>query len=651
MRIVKCALLAALSCLSAPGMAQVNLDLFLKQDSFGEIKLSPTGEYYAATVPLEDRTVLAIIRRSDNKPTAKVGGRAGSVVADFEWVNDTRVVGSMAETYGRADTPSLTGELYGVNVDGTQADKLTGPEVGASANTIVIGGEQSAAYLIDPLRDDDRHVLVSVMPYDVEPSTRVEKLDVYTGKRTRVASAPVRRASFTTDESGVVRFANGAGRDNARKLYHRATADAPWKLVNDEAVSHIAEWPLGFSADGRIAYLQVERAEGPDAIVAWDTASNQRTELLRDAHVDPYRTLRGITDDVPVGALYMYDGVRSRFFDEQGAVARRYRSLERAFPGQVLRITSATKDGRLLLVQVWSDRNPGDFYLFDTQTKAADLMFSRRRWFDVETVPPTRSVELEARDGLKLHGYLTQPKDAQGPTPLIVMPHGGPYGIHDLWSFDDEAVMLAQAGYAVLRVNYRGSGNYGRAFMHAGAREWGGRMQDDLTDATKWAVAQGIADADRICLYGASYGGYAALMGVAREPSLYRCAAGYVGVYDMDELHEDDSDFSRSSERWVLDWLGEEKSMTGISPTALAANIKVPVFLAAGGKDPRAPIVHSKRMEKALKKAGTPVETLYFDTEGHGFYTEPHRREYYTRLLAFLSRHLGGSAAVPAGGN
>ena len=176
-------------------------------------------------------------------------------------------------------------------------------------------------------------------------------------------------------------------------------------------------------------------------------------------------------------------------------------------------------------------------------------------------------------------------------------------------------------------------------------------MQDDLTDATKWAVAQGIADADRICLYGASYGGYAALMGVAREPSLYRCAAGYVGVYDMDELHEDDSDFSRSSERWVLDWLGEEKSMTGISPTALAANIKVPVFLAAGGKDPRAPIVHSKRMEKALKKAGTPVETLYFDTEGHGFYTEPHRREYYTRLLAFLSRHLGGSAAVPAGGN
>ena len=649
MRIVKCALLAALSCASAPGVAQVNLDLFLKQDTFGDIKLSPTGEYYAATVPLEDRTVLAILRRSDHKPTAKVGGRAESVVADFEWVSDTRVMVSMAETYGRADTPMLTGELYAVNVDGTQGDKLTGPEVGVSANTIVLGGEQSAAYLIDSLRDDDRHVLVSVMSYDVEPSTRVEKLDVYTGNRTRVASAPVRRALFTTDERGAVRFANGAGRDNARKLYYRANDKAPWTLVNDEAVSHVAEWPLGFSADGRIAYLQVERAEGPDVIVAWDTATDQRTELLRDAHVDPYRTLRGITDGVPMGALYMYDGVRSRFFDEKGAVARRYRSLERAFPGQVVRITSATKDGRLLLLQVWSDRNPGDFYLFDTETKAADLVFSRRRWFEVDKVPATRSVELVARDGLKLHGYLTQPRGVQGPAPLVVMPHGGPYGIHDEWSFDDESVMLSQAGYSVLRVNFRGSGNYGRAFMHAGEREWGRRMQDDLSDATRWAVDQGIADADRICLYGASYGGYAALMGAAREPSLYRCVAGYVGVYDMDEFHDDHSDFSRSREHWVLDWLGDEKSMAAISPVALASNIKVPVFLAAGGKDRRVPIEHSKRMEKALKKAGTPVETLYFDTEGHGFYTEPHRREYYTRLLGFLSRHLGGSSAVASG--
>jgi dipeptidyl aminopeptidase/acylaminoacyl peptidase len=649
MRIVKCALLAALACVPVPGMAQVDLDLFLKQDSFGEIKLSPTGEYYAATVPLEDRTVLAIIRRSDHKPTAKASGRAESAIADFEWVSDTRVVVSLAQTYGREDTPSLTGELYAVNADGSQAATLTGPEAGAAANVVVIGGDQTAAYLIDPLRGDDRHVLVSVMPYDVEPTTRVEKLDVYSGRRSRVASAPVRRASFTTDESGAVRFAHGAGRDNVGKLYHRPNDGAPWTLVNDEALTHANQWPLGFSADGRIAYLQVEHAEGPDAIVAWDTVTNQRTELLRDARVDPYRTLRGITDDVPVGALYMHDGVRSRFFDEQGAVARRYRSLERAFPGQVVRITSATKDGRLLLVQVWSDRNPGDFYLFDTQTKAADLVFSRRRWFDVDTVPATRSVEVVARDGLKLHGYLTQPRDAKGPAPLVVMPHGGPYGVHDEWWFDDEAVMLSQAGYAVLRVNYRGSGNYGRAFMHAGALEWGRKMQDDLTDATRWAVEQGIADAGRICLYGASYGGYAALMGVAREPSLYRCAAGYVGVYDMDEFHDDDSDYSRSRERWVLDWLGDEKSMAGISPVLLVPNIKVPVFLAAGGKDRRVPIEHSKRMEKALKKAGMPVETLYFDTEGHGFYTEPHRREYYTRLLAFLSRHLGGSAAATGG--
>jgi dipeptidyl aminopeptidase/acylaminoacyl peptidase len=208
--------------------------------------------------------------------------------------------------------------------------------------------------------------------------------------------------------------------------------------------------------------------------------------------------------------------------------------------------------------------------------------------------------------------------------------------------------LLAKAGYAVLQLNYRGSGNYGRAFHHAGAREWGARMQDDLTDATRWTIDQGIADPARICIYGASYGGYAALMGVAKEPTLYRCAVGYVGVYDLPMMHEDKADMARWVENWADGWLGDPATLAGRSPNRLAAQIKVPVLLAAGGEDETAPIKHSKMMEKALREAGVPVETLYYDTEGHGFYSEPHRREFYTRLLDFLSRHIGGAKALPA---
>jgi dipeptidyl aminopeptidase/acylaminoacyl peptidase len=221
------------------------------------------------------------------------------------------------------------------------------------------------------------------------------------------------------------------------------------------------------------------------------------------------------------------------------------------------------------------------------------------------------------------------------------MPHGGPFGIQDTWGFDDDAQMLAAAGYAVLQVNFRGSGGYGVAFARAGMLQWGAKMQDDLTDATRWAIEQGLADASRICLYGASYGGYASLMGLVREPELYRCAAGYVGVYDLTLMQRD------TGRRFLREWVGQPPQLEQVSPSRLAERIKAPVFLAAGGKDERAPIAHTKKMEAALRKAGVAVETLYYDNEGHGFYTEEHQREFSSRLLAFLSRHLGGSTARP----
>src|SRR5690606_1391046 len=158
-----------------------------------------------------------------------------------------------------------------------------------------------------------------------------------------------------------------------------------------------------------------------------------------------------------------------------------------------------------------------DFYIFDTVAKKADHVVARRAWFDPAAMAERRPVSLTARDGLQLHGFVTIPAGTSGRgLPMVVLPHGGPYGVFDTWGFDTEAQMLAEAGYAVLQVNFRGSGNHGRAFEHAGARQWGGTMQDDVTDATRWAIAEGIADASRICIYGSSYGAYAALMEIGR---------------------------------------------------------------------------------------------------------------------------------------
>jgi dipeptidyl aminopeptidase/acylaminoacyl peptidase len=184
--------------------------------------------------------------------------------------------------------------------------------------------------------------------------------------------------------------------------------------------------------------------------------------------------------------------------------------------------------------------------------------------------------------------------------------------------------------------------------MIAGAKQWGRAMQDDVTDATRWAVEQKLAVPDRICIVGASYGAYAAMMGLAREPSLYRCGVGYVGVYDLPLMLRGASRTARWARDWSEDWVGRKDEVAAVSPVGMGAAIRAPVLLAAGGRDERAPIEHSKRLEKAVKAAGGSVQTLYYPTEGHGFYTEAHRLEYYRTLLAFLATHLGGAPAAGA---
>ncbi|WP_305804425.1 S9 family peptidase [Stenotrophomonas sp. YIM B06876] len=640
-------------CALAGHAVAVDLGHFIRKDKFTDIKLSPTGEYYAATVPMEDKTALAVFRRKDNVLTGTFVPARNGHVGGFDWVNDERVLISLAEKFGVRDQPQATGEIYAINADGGQADLLVGYRVqdnGPGTRIQPKKVEMVVAFLTDPLPNDDRHAVISVWPMTgTEPFTRAEKLDVRNGRRVPIARAPVRRASFTTDNTGEVRLTHGAGVDNVNKLYYREGAGSEWRLINDEDVSGRIETPLGFSEDNRLVYLQIQAGQGTDTIVAWDPASGERKQVLHDKGADPLSIIYRNGTSMPVGAQVMDGRHKTLFFDETSPEARMYRSLEAAFGGDPLFVTSSTKDGRLMLVRTWSGNNPGDFFLYDTVARKASHLISRSDWVDPNMMATVELFTFNARDLLPIHGYMTVPRGVSGARPMVVMPHGGPFGIFDTWEYDRDAQMLAAAGYTVLQVNYRGSGNYGRAFQHAGARQWGGTMQDDVTDATRWAIAQGHADPRRICIYGASYGAYAALMGVAKEPGLYQCAAGYVGVYDLPLMHSTgDIQGRRSGETYLREWLGERSQLAAVSPVNLADRIKVPVFLAAGGKDERAPIQHSKRMAAALEKAGVPVETLYYDTEGHGFYTEPHQREYYTKLLGFLSRHLGGRPAQGA---
>jgi len=640
----------AACCLLSVAHAQVVLDPFVEEDAIQDIKISPTGTHFAAVLPQGESSAIAVMRRSDRAVVGSMKLPRNNHIADFWWVNEERLVLALAEQFGSRDTPALTGEILGMNLDGSRQQLLVGYRVrsGQIGSNIRTGAKEEFVHarFIDRLRDDPRALLVAVSPFNGDPQTRVDRMDAYSGRRTTIATVPVTRARFVTDSAGEVRMAVGARADNLSQLYYRQARGSEWTLINHQGTSGRIEHPLGFSEDGQTAYLQTTQPTGPDAIVAYDVASGARRELLRDAVVDPEIIYRPGTT-VPIGALFTGAKPRIAFFDEASADARTFRMLEQAFPGHTLRVASSTWDAATKMVAVSSDVDPGSFYTFETATKDASFTFGLREKIDPRRMAPMQSVTLQARDGLTLHGYLTRPPAASGPGPLIVLPHGGPFGIHDEWAFDPEVQLLAAAGYSVLQVNFRGSGHHGRAFQEAGARQWGLAMQDDLTDATRWAIEQGHADAQRICIYGGSYGAYAALMGAAREPALYRCAVGYVGVYDLQLMRSEDRRAGRWVGNWMNEWVGTDAAqLAHTSPNLQADRIRIPVFLAAGGRDEIAPVEHTRRMERALKAAGTPVEALYVSTEGHGFYNPDNRRTYYTKLLDFFATHLGGQRAT-----
>lgn len=619
---------------------------FLRRDRVGQVKLSPKGTYAAATVPLEDKTVLVILKPGQDAPYGTVNIKESNThVVDFWWVNDERILFTVGERAGALEQPVSFGEVWGTNADGSRQGILVGARASLSASRA--GGrakaQAAAFFLIDTLRNDDDQVLVGTVPFDSgeAPYTSVERMNVNTGTKSVVARAPVRASSFIVDNQGVVRFAAGQNKDYKSVLYYRAGEKSEWKLVNDESVTRRIVVPLAFSADDRIAYLQRTEPTGPDSVQAFDPSTQTMREVARDAFVDPAGLLYAIGSDAPIGVVFRDGKPRFQYFEPDSPAAKLHRSLQNSFGGDVVSVGSSTDDGAKALLLAWSDRNPGDYYVFDTASKKADFLISRRDWVDPPKAATVRPFRFKARDGRQLEGFLTIPAGSDGrKLPMIVNPHGGPFGPYDEWGFASETQMLAANGLAVLQLNFRGSGGYGKEFLESGHRQWGKSMQDDLTDATHWAIREGVADASRICIYGGSYGGYASLMAVAKESDLYRCAAGYVGVYDLRMLWgQGDIPETMRGKRFLEEAVGKN-DLDAASPTTLASRIKVPVFLAAGGQDVRAPQAQTEAMERALRAAGVPVESLYYRTEGHGFYKPAHQLEYYGKLLSFFRTHL-----------
>lgn len=647
------ALFLAYFCSSAVAADTLPLEYFIKHGDNQNVKISPDGEYFAVRVRQDGQIVLAFIRRKDMKVTGGARPLNDGDILEVTWVNDERVVYTLTKDFGYADQPSNTGELYGVNRDSSRHEIIFGQgAINERASKLqrkkrTIGDHE----IISLMPDDEKYILITVYPWKVvngyaytnpDALPEVVRLNVYDGRQRPLERLPLPASRAIADNEGELRFNIGRDKEGKTQIKSYDPDEKIWSDFSTATDLSGTVYPLAFNQDSNMLYVSNTQGEQKtDAISRINVETGAIETLYHEPAHDYFQRYSHPLSREPVfvrtsAGKASYDYLKN----PNSKLARLHRTLVNAFKGQAVEITSLTEDLSEAVIFVHSDTNPGEFFLFNTETNKASFIMAANSWVDPRRLRPSEPFSLNTDDGLTLHGFVTKP-EGEGPFPMVVLPHGGPHGVLDVWGYDSEIQLLAHHGYAVLQVNFRGSGGYGNRFLEAGHLEWGGKMQDDVTTATRWAVEQGIADAQRLCIFGGSYGGYAALMGVVREPDLYRCAIGLAGVYDLPLMFDKgDILIGRSGEAYLKQVLGEDRQlMKERSPVHQVDKIQVPVLLVHGGEDRRVPIAHGEAMRDALKQANKSVEWLAFEREGHGVYQEENRAKFYGRLLEFLNEH------------
>ena len=646
---------AAESASVSEAQTKLPVSIFSSDTAIRTAQISPDGSYLAVVFRQDGEEKLAVLDLQTRKPLSSffVRGRNRSV-GDVTWVANDRLVYGTRQSRAWDNTPYGIGELIGVNVDGSKHKFLLGWQSGRMQTGSHLSRKQNdyGHYdIIDTLPDDEKHILIAFYPWRLQGNTWVSsehalpiiyRLNVLTGKKKKRGMLPMPHARALADSQGQVRF-SVARRGFGSTVHYRDNNDDEWQQFELGTLSISHAQPISFAADNQGVFFSGYVDGGTEGLFFMDLRDQSVEKVYHNGAVDPTRYLLDYQQRHIIGVATEFGLPEYHYTDQQHHKAVLHRALRRVFPDNEVVITSSTKDGGMSLAFVYSDTNPGEFFLYHRDDKRLEFLFRYMEQVDPARMAKRRPIAIEARDGLQLHGYLTLPQNQSKNLPMVVHPHGGPHFVRDRWRFDSAVQMLAHYGYAVLQLNFRGSGGFGKSFEAAGQGQWGGVMQDDLTDATRSLIEQGIADPQRICIYGSSYGGYAALMGAVKEPALYRCAIGSMGVYDLPMMfREGDIRESSSGLEYLRQALGADKELQQArSPTYNAAKIEANVLLIHGIADKRAPIKHAQAMKSALDNADKSYEWLQIKAGGHGFYNEENREIAYRRVLDFLHANIG----------
>lgn len=636
---------AAFLLASTPVTAPIPLTDFAKPSEVSSIELSPDGKTIAVLAPFGPKGSIVLFMDAETlKPTQGLKDEGEFSIGELYWLSNTRVAAATVQKFGGYAKPLRTGELLGVNSDGTGSTILYGSRGSMQAGTNIKNkaGDDGFAEIVDPNFDDEKHAFIAVSDFNSEGGfTELRRMNKKNGSHSRIATAPIRRGQFLISKKGEPLVSFGQDVEGKSKVYLRDGKE--WTLLIAQTKPGAGTYPIAL-ADGDACILAYRsQSNGPSILISIEMASGKETTLFTPKTASPLATVMSADQRELIAIITADDHFGIYYVKPDAPEAKIMRGMAKNFPEQFVWPISMSQDRTRIVFLVSSGSNSGEYYVYDSNTKAAKFLFPRDSWLDPKQMASVTPFKMAARDGLALHGYLTTPAGVVAKNlPLVVMPHGGPHGVRDYPEYDGLAQMLASRGYAILKINYRGSGGYGDAFERKGYRQWGRKMQDDVTDATRWAIAEGIADPARIAIAGASYGGYAALMGAVREPDLYKAVISYVGVSDLELMYSrGDIEDSKAGNNYLERVLGADKAeLRANSPVHYAANFTAPVLIIHGEADNRVPVQHGRKMRDALKSAGKIVEYVEASGEGHGFYKPENVLMSYEKMLSFLDVHL-----------
>lgn len=624
---------------AVPGFAAggvIPLESFVAEQGVEAPAISPDGKkiVYITRVGPKALVVMLNLTTKELRPILQ-GDSPPFTVERCDFKTDDRLLCRFAGVGHNYNGPFPMSRLVGINADGKAARALIHRES--------VEESQFQDRILHWLPNDPDHVLVELTEKGtVYPG--VYRLDVHSGALALIVRPREPIMSWIADRDGVVRFGSGFLHDKAQFLA-RSGPDASWRVLekfkrfDDTMFEPIAFGPL----PNQLFVMAPYRDR--DAVWEMDVDENRDFQLVYSHDkVDVERVVEWPVDHHIAGFVYDTDRPRVHFVDGfAGAVDG---ALEKVLPGCYHQVIDASRDGSRLLIYSYSDVSPGQYHLFDVKSGQLVRVGLRNPALEAAQLAPMKPITVPGPGGAQIPGFLTLPVGAapDSKLPAVVYPHGGPYS-RDSWGYDPMVQVMASRGYAVLQLNYRGSTGYGHDWLQAGFQGWGTVMHDDITAGAHWLVAQGIADPARMCIVGWSYGGYAALIGVEKEPQLYRCAVAIAGVSSLRDLIVDDRRFYGGREGVEHSTGSDRKTLKEESPVEHADRVKVPVLLIHGIEDYTVLVDHSKSMARALAHSGVPNELVLIKEGEHSLLRNDMRLTVYSKLTSFLDRNIGGAAA------